>query len=172
MNRFTITLAAAVTSLSLVAGSALASAPADSAAKASKGAKKRTPKLKGHYAGTNAGGLPISFDVAGSKTKPTVENFAVDVNTECWSDTDNDGESDTLVAHITGFGAKVKKDGSFDIYYAPDDDTEFEFNGVISKGKAKVDVIVGGTFDPDGTPSLVGALQCDSWGEAYNAKRD
>ena len=167
MNRFTTTIAAAVLSLALVGGSALASAAPNDA---SKGAKKTT-KIKGHYEGSNSAGHAMSFDVEGSKSNLTLENFAVDVDTECWSDANNDGESDVLLAHITGFGAKVKKDGSFDIYYAPDDDTEFEFNGVISKGKAKVNVIVGGTFEADGTPSLIGPYQCDSWGESYNAKR-
>ena len=167
MNRFTTTIAAAVLSLALVGGSALASAAPNAA---SKGAKKNRQD-QGPLRGLQLRGPPISFDVAGSKSGLTVENFAVDVDTECWSDANHDGESDVLLAHITGFGAKVKKDGTFEIYYAPDDDTEFVFDGVLNKGKAKVNVIVGGTFDADGTPSLVGAFQCDSWGDVYNAKR-
>jgi hypothetical protein len=112
----------------------------------------------------------MSFDVTGGP-KPAIENFAVDVDTECWNDFNHDGDSDILVAHITGFGGHIHKDGSFDIYYAPDDDTEFEFSGRIDNGKAKVSVIVGGTFDASGAPNLVGAYQCDSWGDTYRAKR-
>ena len=31
-------------------------------------------------------------------------------------------------------------------------------------------MIVGGTFNPDGTPSTVGPYQCDSWGAKYSAR--
>ena len=165
MNRFSITIAAAITSLSLVAGTTVASGHPDPTVQG----KKRTTKIKGHYEGQNNAGQAMSFDVVGSK--PTIENFAVDVDTECWNDFDNDGQSDALLAHITDFSGNLKKDGSFDIYYAPDDDTEFEFSGTLSKGKANVDVIVGGTFDADGSPNLVGVYQCDSWGDTYRAKR-
>jgi hypothetical protein len=168
MNRFFMTLAAAVLSLSLIAGIAAASSGSHDAA--AKG-KKRSTKLKGHYDGANNAGRAMSFDVTGGP-KPTIKNFAVDVDTECWNDFNDDGESDTLVVHITGFGGHIHSDGSFDIYYAPDDDTEFEFSGTVSKGKATVDVIVGGTFNLAGVPDLVGAYQCDSWGDTYRAKRD
>jgi hypothetical protein len=166
MNRLSVTIAAAITSLSLVAGTAIASGHPDTTVQG----KKRTTKVKGHYAGTNGAGRSMSFDVTGSK-KFQIENFAVDVDTECWNDFDGDDESDQLLTHITGFSGNVKKDGSFDIYYAPDDDTEFEFSGTLNKGKANVDVIVGGTFDADGTSNLVGVYQCDSWGDTYRAKR-
>ena len=166
MNRFSITIAAAITSLSLVAGTAIASGHADPTVHG----KKRTTKVKGHYAGTNGAGRSMSFDVTGSK-KFQIENFAVDVDTECWNDFDGDDQSDQLLTHITDFSGNVKSNGSFDIYYAPDDDTEFEFSGTLNKGKANVDVIVGGTFDADGTPNLVGVYQCDSWGDTYQAKR-
>ena len=123
----------------------------------------------GHYAGFNAAGRPVSFDVMGGPAGPTVENFAVDADTECWGDYDNDGQSDTLLAHINGFGDEINDDGSFDIYYSPDDDTEFEFAGTIADGNVEVDVTVGGHFDADGTPNLVGSYECDSWGDTYTA---
>jgi hypothetical protein len=161
-----MTLAAAVLSLSLVAGAAVASGSDGSAAKG----KKRTTRIKGHYEGASNAGRTMSFDVTGGP-HPAIENFAVDVDVECWNDVNDDGESDTIVAHITGFGGHIHKDSSFDIYYAPDDDTEFEFSGTVAKGKATVDVIVGGTFDLAGTPDMVGGYQCDSWGDTYRAKR-
>ncbi len=123
----------------------------------------------GHYAGANATGRPVSFDLVRQAGDPVIENFAVDVDTECWGDYDNNGQSDTLLVHVTGFGDTVNDDGTFDIYFAPDDDTEFEFTGQISGGQVAVDVTVGGHFDSNGTPNLVGAYECDSWGDTYNA---
>ena len=164
MNRFSITAVAAITSLSLIAGTAVASGHPDPTVQG----KKRTTKVKGHYAGTNSAGRSMSFDVTGSK-KFQIENFAVDVDTECWNDFDGDDQSDQLLTHITGFSGNVKKDGSFDIYYAPDDDTEFEFDGTIANGQTAVDVLAGGHFNPDGTPNLVGIFECDSWGDTYSA---
>ncbi len=111
----------------------------------------------------------MSFDVAGAK--PKIKNFSIAVDVECWNDYNNDGQSDWLLAQITGFHGKVKKDGSFDIYYAPDDDTEFEFSGVLKRGKAKVHALVGGTFDVSGAPDPAGPYQCDSWGAKYRAKQ-
>ena len=153
--RFT-TAITALTALLLVGGVALASAaPAH--------------KLAGHYRGHNQGGRSVSFDVAGAK--PKIKNFSIAVDVECWNDYNNDGQSDRLLAQITGFHGKVKKDGSFDIYYAPDDDTEFEFSGVLKRGKAKVHALVGGTFDASGAPDPAGPYQCDSWGAKYRAKQ-
>ena len=125
----------------------------------------------GHYAGFNAAGRPIGFDVVGGPGGATVENFAVDSDTECWGDYDNDGQSDTLLVHIDGFSDEINDDGSFDIYYAPDDDTEFAFSGTIANGQVAVDVTVGGHFDSDGTPNIVGSHECDSWGDTYSAVR-
>ena len=163
MVRFTTAVTTTLTALGLLAAIAVA-APADSAT----AGKQRASKLVGHYRGHNRGGRSVSFDVTG--VKPKIKNFSIAVDVECWNDFDNDGQSDRLVAQITGFKGKVRKDGGFDIYYAPDDDTEFEFSGTLNKGKANVDVIVGGTFNADGTPNLVGAYQCDSWGDTYHAK--
>jgi hypothetical protein len=162
--RLPTALLGAVIALVLAAGAALAADSPDPAA-----GKQRASKLLGQYKGHNGRGRPISFVVSGAK--PAVENLSVDVDVECWNDYDDDGNSDTLIAHITGFHGRVKKDGTFDIYYAPDDDTEFEFTGKIDDGKAKVNALVGGTFNADGTPSPAGAYQCDSWGARYRAKQ-
>ena len=125
----------------------------------------------GHYTGANEAGRPIGFDVVRSSGGLAIENLAVDVDTECWDDYNRDGVDDTLLAHVAGFGGKLSADGSFDIYYAPDEDTEFEFDGEIIDGRAAVDVIVGGRFDEDGTPDLAGPFECDSWGDTYSAAR-
>ena len=123
----------------------------------------------GHYSGANAAGRPVSFDVVDSATGPVIANFAVDVDTECWDDYNGDGADDTLLVHIAGFGGKIADDGSFDIYYAPDDDTEFEFDGTIADGETAVDVVAGGHFNSDGTPNMTGSYECDSWGDTYSA---
>ena len=162
--RFTTAVTTTLTALGLLAAIALA-VPADSAT----AGKQRASKLAGHYRGHNRGGRSVSFDVTG--VKPKIKNFSIAVDVECWNDFDNDGQSDRLVAQITGFKGKVRKDGGFDIYYAPDDDTEFEFSGTIDDRKAKVDAIVGGTFNADGTPDPAGPYQCDSWGARYRAKQ-
>ena len=153
--RFT-TATAALTALVVAGG--VATAPAAS-----------SHKLAGHYHGHNRGGRAVSFDVSGAK--PKIKNFSIAVDVECWNDYNNDGQSDRLLAQITGFHGKVKKDGSFDIYYAPDDDTEFEFSGTLNKGKANVKALVGGTFDANGAPDPAGPYQCDSWGAKYRAKQ-
>ena len=57
-----------------------------------------------------------------------------------------DGASDTLVVHHRLGRQGQAPPGTFDIYVAPDDDTEFNFKGAIANGNAKMDVIVGGTF--------------------------
>jgi hypothetical protein len=129
------------------------------------------PSDYGHYTGANGVGRPVSFDVVGGSGGATIQNFAVDVDTECWGDYNGDGASDTLLVHIAGYGDDIKEDGSFDIYYAPDEDTEFEFTGTIAGGHVDIDVTVGGHFNPDGTPNLVGSHECDSWGDTYSAAR-
>ena len=130
-----------------------------------------SPSDYGHYAGANAAGRAVSFDVVKGSEIDTIENFAVDVDTECWGDYDHDGADDALLVHVNGFGDEIAEDGSFDIYYAPDEDTEFEFSGTIRNGQVAVDVTVGGHFNPDGTPNVLGAYECDSWGDTYNAAR-
>jgi hypothetical protein len=160
MLRHSVALAASVAALVLIAG------PASVPAKDYEGATT----VKGHYKGKNSAGRAMSFDVVGRPSKRKIRNFAVDVDTECWNDFNHDGQSDRLLAHITGFKARLKKNGSFEIYYAPDDDTEFQFSGRVADGRAKVNVIVGGTFDADGTPDLAGPYQCDSWGAKYRAR--
>lgn len=135
------------------------------------GASSLLPSDFGHYSGTNATGRQVSFDVVNGPLGPVIANFAVDVDTECWGDYDGDGRSDNLLTHITGFSGKIATDGSYDIYYAPDEDTEFEFDGTIAHGATAVDVTVGGHFNPDGTPNLVGPYECDSWGDTYAAAR-
>ena len=124
----------------------------------------------GHYAGANAAGRPVSFDLVNGGTGPAIENLAVDVDTECWDDLDQDGVDDTLLAHVTGFSGEVESDGSFDIYYAPDEDNEYDFEGTVGHGTATVDVTIGGLFNPDGTPNPTsGRLECDNWGDSYAA---
>jgi hypothetical protein len=127
------------------------------------------PSDFGHYSGANATGRPISFDVVNGPDGPAIANFAVDVDTECWGDYNGDGLDDNLLVHVTGFSGKIDEDGDYDIYYAPDDDTEFEFDGTIANGQTAVDVVAGGHFNPDGTPNLVGTYECDSWGDTYSA---
>ena len=166
MFRRSSALVAMILTVGLAAGTALAAAPSGSVSHGSNGGTKVT----GHYKGKNKAGRQMSFDVVGRGNKLRVKDFAVDVDTECWNDFNNDGESDRLLAHITGFDARLKRNNTFDIYYAPDDDTEFQFTGKLAKGKAKVNVIVGGTFNPDGTPSTAGPYQCDSWGAKYSAR--
>ena len=127
------------------------------------------PSDFGHYSGANATGRRVSFDVVNGPDGPAIANFAVDVDTECWGDYNGDGLDDNLLVHVTGFGGEIDEDGSYDIYYAPDDDTEFEFDGTIANGQTAVDVLAGGHFNPDGIPNLVGTFECDSWGDTYAA---
>jgi len=164
MNRFYAILAAAVLLLSISASAAFAGhgshASGHSAAK----------KIKGHYTGASAAGHAISFDVKGHGSKLAVENLAVDVDTECWDDFDQDGAPDTLIAHVPSLDGNLR-DGVLDIYFAPDDDTEYVVEGKIVKGKARLNVVVGGFWDANGFPSLSGPFQCDNWGDVYKAKR-
>ena len=122
----------------------------------------------GHYAGSNSIGREISFDVVSSGDGFGIRNLAVDADTECWDDYDGDGAQDTLLTHITGLEGKVQE-GMVDVYYAPDEDTEFSIDGKISGSAASVDVWVGGFFDADGTPNPYGLYECDNWGEPYEA---
>ncbi len=89
--------------------------------------------------------------------------------TECWSDIDDDGIPDRIVAHITKLTGKVLPNGALEVYYAPDDDTEYLVEGTLKKRKAKLNVVVGGRFGADGIPNA-GELECDNWGTRYKAK--
>lgn len=123
----------------------------------------------GHYSGTAKNGLPISFDVVTEGDDVQIENLAVDVQADCYDDSDPDADEFSTTTHITGMSGEVDKDGTFYIDYAPDDDTEYEFDGELADGAAKVDVIVGGLFDAAGNPSATGPYACDSWGDLYAA---
>ena len=85
-----------------LAGTALAAAPSGPV---SHGLQRRA-KVTGHYKGKNKAGRADELRRGRSGNKPRVKDFAVDVDTECWNDFNNDGESDRLLAHITGFDAR------------------------------------------------------------------
>lgn len=139
---------------------------------ARRGGSQAGDAATGHYAGSGATGLPISFDlVPGDGNRMQIENFAVDVLADCWGDSDHDGVDDTLVVHARDFSGGVEEDGSFDIDWSPDDNTELEFDGTIADGQAMIEATVGGNFDADGTPDPAGPRQCDSWGDEYLATR-
>ena len=123
----------------------------------------------GHYTGDGPNGNPISFDVISDGDAVRVENLAVDVTADCFDEAA--GGERTMVTHVTGMSGRVAKDGSFYISYAPDDDTEYEFDGKLADGAAVVDVIIGGRFDAAGNPSAAGPFACDSWGDLYRAQR-
>ena len=90
--------------------------------------------------------------------------------TECWADLDHDGVQDKVVAHIKHLSGKVSRIGEVDVYFAPDDDTEYIVEGKLTGRRARLNVIVGGRFGPDGVPNG-GDLDCDNWGTIYKAKR-
>jgi hypothetical protein len=161
MNRFFAVAATAVLAVSI------------SAAGATAGGSGKTPRIKsGHYEGKDSAGHPISFDVVRNGARAKVQNLAVDVNTECWSDLNHDGLSDRLLAHVSGLDGGIYRTGEVDVYYAPDDDTEYVVEGTIEKGIAKLYVTVGGSWDEAGMPSPLGPLQCDNWGARYKAARN
>ena len=123
----------------------------------------------GHYTGVGPNGNPISFDVVSDGDGVRVENLAVDVTADCFDE--DAGGASSMVTHVTGMSGRVGKDGSFYISYAPDDDTEYEFDGELADGAADVDVMIGGSFDAAGHPSAAGPFACDSWGDLYRAER-
>jgi hypothetical protein len=125
----------------------------------------------GHYVGANDVGRAVSFDIVRDGDLAAVDNFAADVDTDCWDDLDGDGYSDTLLTHVGGLSGKVDASGAIDVYYAPDDDTEYSVDGRLADGQATMDVVVGGYWDRNGNPSFVGPYQCDSWGSDYTATR-
>ena len=124
--------------------------------------------LLGHYAGTNDAGRPISFDLVQQGDDVAVLNTVVDVDTECWDDYDGDGLTDVLLAHVGALTGNVKQ-GRVDVFYSPDDDTEFSIEGPIESGQAVLDVVAGGFFDATGIPNAAGTFECDSWGSTYIA---
>ncbi len=124
--------------------------------------------LLGHYAGTNDAGRAISFDLVRQGDGVDVLNTVVDVDTECWDDYDGDGLTDVLLVHVGALTGNVKQ-GHLDVFYAPDDDTEFSIEGPIENGQAVLDVVVGGLFNATGIPNVVGEFECDSWGSTYIA---
>jgi hypothetical protein len=150
----------------VMAGTAGARAPAPGKPEANApAAAKRTA----NYRGQAKNGQPISFRVVTKGGKSRIKGLAVDVVTECWADLNDDGIEDKIVAHITKLHGKVSRSGEVDVYYAPDDDTEYIVEGTLINNKAKLNVIVGGRFSPDGIPNA-GDLDCDNWGTRYKAK--
>jgi hypothetical protein len=162
MNRYFAIAIASVLALSILA----TTAAAGDSGKRGQGVKS------GHYTGQSNAGLPVSFDVVRNGSRAKIENLAVDVDTECWNDADHDGVSDRLVAHITGLKGSVSRSGEVDVYYAPDDDTEYVVEGTIKGGDARLLVTAGGSWDTAGNPSPAGPLQCDNWGTRYKAGKN
>ena len=128
-------------------------------------------KQKVRYKGKSRSGQPIRFTVVERQGRARITKLSVDVVAECWADADFDGNADKIVAHISGLDGKVSRDGLVEVYYAPDDDTEYLVDGVLGgKGEAaRLNVVVGGYFSADGVPNG-GALECDNWGAIYKAK--
>ena len=151
-----------------LAGTALGHGPGAAKPEAGKGtaAKKQTVRYRGH----SKAGQPIRFRVVTKGAKSRIKGLAVDVITECWADLNGDGVADKLVAHITKLSGKLSSTGVVDVYYAPDDDTEYVVEGTLRGRVAKLNVIVGGRFGPDGTPNG-GDIECDNWGTRYKAHR-
>jgi hypothetical protein len=132
---------------------------------------------EGHYTGMGEdGGLPISFDVAYDPKAGGFEisNMAFDTSTDCY-DAEGLDLPDPLVVHVSGLSGEVDSDGAFEIDYTPDEDTDYYVEGELADGEASMDLEVGGYFLFDGTPLFGGpdpdALECDSWGETYDASR-
>jgi hypothetical protein len=143
------------------------SAPADSREAVAPAAEDGKKKVR--YRGESKSGQPIRFRLVERGSRAKVKHLAVDVVTECWADQDHDGNADKIVAHITGLHGRVLATGEFEVYYAPDEDTEYSISGRLVDGKARLNVVVGGWFGPDGIPNA-GTLQCDNWGALYKAK--
>jgi hypothetical protein len=158
------TVIAVVAVASLVAG--LGAAPASDGGDA---AAKPGGKVK--YKGKSKAGYPIQFTLVERNGRQRIKRLAVDVVTECWADHNDDGASDEVVARIGGLSGKVYRDGTIEVFYAPNEDTEYVVDGTLSEsGKARMNVVVGGYFSADGVPDA-GALECDNWGTIYKAKQ-
>jgi hypothetical protein len=141
------------------------------------GTSPEVRSTEGHYTGAGEdGGLPISFDVAYDPESGgfRISDMAFDTSTDCY-DAEGLDLPDPLVVHISGLGGEVGSDGSFEIDYAPDEDTDYYVEGELGDGEATMDLEVDGYFLLDGTPLFGGpdpdALECDSWGETYDATR-
>jgi hypothetical protein len=131
----------------------------------------------GHYSGVGEdGGLPIEFDVTYDADAGAfqIANLGFDTSTDCY-DAAGDDLADPVVVRIRDLSGEVDSDGAFEIDYAPDEDTDYYVDGVLADGTATMDLEVGGYFLFDGTPLTSGAdpdaLECDSWGETYDASR-
>jgi hypothetical protein len=134
------------------------------------GAEGATAKRVQHFSGLSKAGQPISFRVVTKAGRSKIKGLAVDVVTECWADLDGDGVEDKVVAQIRKLSGRLSRDGIVDVYYAPDDDTEYVVDGKLKGRTAKLNVVVGGRFGPDGIPNA-GDLECDNWGTRYKATR-
>ena len=133
MSRFIVgsLVVALVLAVTAVAG---ARGPA-AATSARRAAERAGGKLVQRYRGTSKAGLPISFRVVTKKGKAKVKGLAVDVMTECWSDIDDDGIPDRIVAHITKLTGSLLPNGALEVYYAPDDDTEYLVEGTLASAR-------------------------------------
>lgn len=127
---------------------------------------KTTVKFAGH----SKAGQPISFRVVTKGGKSKIKGLAVNVVTECWADLNDDGVEDKVVAQIRKLSGRLSRDGVVDVYYAPDDDTEYVVEGNLKGRTAKLNVVVGGQFSADGIPNG-GDLECDNWGTRYKAHK-
>jgi hypothetical protein len=158
-----LTASAVAVVISLVAG--LAGAPASDGGSA---AAKPGGKVK--YRGTSKAGYPIKFTLVERNGRQRIKRLSVDVVTECWADQDDNGVSDQVVAQIDGLSGKVYRDGTIEVFYAPNEDTEYVVDGTLSDtGKARMNVVVGGYFSAEGVPDG-GSLECDNWGTIYKAR--
>lgn len=144
-------------------------APAGDAAAAS-GAKKQVFKT-GRYVGKSRNGNPISFTVKSNGRSGQIRNLTAVVTTECWNDFNHDDTPDQLPASITGLRGRVSHEGTVEVFYSPDEDTEYVVDGILSNGRARLTVVVGGWWDATGVPTASGPYQCDNWGTRYTARR-
>jgi hypothetical protein len=127
----------------------------------------------GHYSGSSEAGLPVEFDLGYDKARnaTVISNLSIAVEVECWEDLDDDGSDDVIVAKLGGFGGPVDANGEFFIEYVAGEDVEYQFEGRIADGSARIEALIGGLFDPDGLPNPAGPLSCDNFGAVYHAQR-
>lgn len=144
-------------------------APAGNAAAAS-GPEEQVFKT-GRYVGKSRSGNPISFRVKSKGRSARIRNLTAVVATECWNDFNHDNVPDQLAASITGLRGKLSREGTVEVFYSPDEDTEYVVDGTLSKGRAQLQVVVGGWWDATGVPTASGPYQCDNWGTRYTARR-
>lgn len=134
------------------------------------GADGATAQRVVHFKGKSKSGQPIRFRVVTKAGRSKIKGLAVNVVTECWADLNNDGVEDKVVARIRKLSGRLSRDGVVDVYYAPDDDTEYLVEGRLKGRTAKLNVVVGGRFSADGIPNG-GDLECDNWGTRYKARQ-